>query len=176
MKTVDMGQIKFKELAVAIKVLNDSGLLAEKIPTVGKSKDKLVDAFILGVQGIPDDPKTGDWTGPVDAAKYYQEIVITDSPATDSSAPVTTKHHDKQKSAPGVTKEKKSRIDVATEVIAAIKDSVLVSDLVDKVGKGYLSSGGKDNPNDTKAYLKMALTVAEKLGYIQVVEGLVTKL
>lgn len=79
-KTIELAKINFKELAAAIKELNDSGKLKERINTVGTSKDKLVKAFIDGVQSIPDD-KEGDWMGPEPVAAYYQKITLAEEEA-----------------------------------------------------------------------------------------------
>jgi hypothetical protein len=70
----DLGEIKFKELAVEMKRLNDSGLIAEKINAVGKTKEELVDLFVKAVQAIPDD-ENGNWTGPAETAEYYMSIL-----------------------------------------------------------------------------------------------------
>jgi len=42
-----------KELGAAVKVLNDSGLIKEKIKIVGQAKETLVNAFVEAVKGIP---------------------------------------------------------------------------------------------------------------------------
>jgi hypothetical protein len=73
-KLIEMGEIKFKELAANIKVLNDSGMISEKINAIGKTKGELVDLFVDRVQGIPDD-ENGNWTGPEEVAAYYMTLL-----------------------------------------------------------------------------------------------------
>lgn len=77
MSTIDLKEIKFKELSAAVKALNESGCLEEKILTAGVSKEALVEKFLAAVEGIPDNDK-GEWTGPEAAGDYYNRIVITE--------------------------------------------------------------------------------------------------
>lgn len=48
-----MEEIKLKKLAATVQVLNDSGLIKEKIKVIGQPKEKLVTAFIEAVKAIP---------------------------------------------------------------------------------------------------------------------------
>ncbi|MDD5053497.1 MAG: hypothetical protein PHO27_12250 [Sulfuricurvum sp.] len=77
-KLVDMKEIRFKDLAVEVKRLNDSGILADKIPgLVGKSKEEVVDLFVKAVQSIPDD-ENGNWTGPKETGTYYMSLLVAE--------------------------------------------------------------------------------------------------
>jgi hypothetical protein len=98
---VDIKEIKFKELAAAVAVLNESGLLKELIKTVGVTKEAIVKSFVAGVQSISDD-KDGNWTGPQEAADYYGKIVIPDK----------TKEEEKSSKKKGskAPKEKKEKV------------------------------------------------------------------
>lgn len=117
---VDANEIKFKELAAAVKALNDSGLLAKSILTVGVNKEAIIKAFVEGVQSIPDD-KAGNWTGPEEVADYYSKIVVPDpGKEKDAKAP-----KEKKEKAPKEKKEKKppgekgqSSVDVMKELLA----------------------------------------------------------
>lgn len=73
---VKMEEIKFKELAAAVKLLNDSGCLKDdgKVVTVGQTKDKIVADFVKAVQSVSDDAE-GNWKGPEAVADYYNKIV-----------------------------------------------------------------------------------------------------
>ena len=91
---ISMVEIKFKELAAAVKLVNDSGLLEKKIATVSSNKEKIVDDFVAAVISIHDDPETGEWKGPVEVAEYYNKIVMPDS---DVAEPVVEKSKPKAK-------------------------------------------------------------------------------
>jgi hypothetical protein len=78
-KTIELEKIKFKELAAAIKAINDSGVIENKIMTIGKTKEDLVKTFIDTIQSIPDG-EDGSWTGPEAAGEYYNKIVSVDPP------------------------------------------------------------------------------------------------
>lgn len=80
MSTIDLKEIKFKELSAAVKALNESGCLEEKILTVGVSKEALVEKFLAAVEGIPDNNKD-EWTGPKEAGEYYNKIVVIEEGA-----------------------------------------------------------------------------------------------
>jgi hypothetical protein len=47
------GEIKLKQLAAAVKILNDSGLTKEKIKIIGQEKETIVKAFVEAVKAIP---------------------------------------------------------------------------------------------------------------------------
>lgn len=83
MSTIDLKEIKFKELSAAVKALNESGCLEEKILTVGVSKEALVEKFLAAIEGIPDNDK-GEWTGPEVAGNYYNKIVIAENDIVDA--------------------------------------------------------------------------------------------
>lgn len=110
-KLIEMGDIKFKELASEIKRLNDSGLVEQKINAVGKTKEELVDLFVKAVQAIPDDAD-GNWAGPEETAKYYMTLL---APAEDKKAAGNKSVGKKVK---GVKKEK----DVAGSKAAGINE------------------------------------------------------
>lgn len=129
-KTIELAKINFKELAAAIKVLNDSGELKEKINTVGTAKDKLVAAFIDGVQSIPDD-KNGDWTGPEAAAVYYQKIVIPEEEAEVPPKAKAEKAKDPKAKAP---KAKAPKADKGPGVIASILAIIMSKGPIDQDG------------------------------------------
>uniref|UniRef100_A0A6M3LV04 Uncharacterized protein n=1 Tax=viral metagenome TaxID=1070528 RepID=A0A6M3LV04_9ZZZZ len=93
---VKMEEIKFKELAAAVKILNDSKLLEKPIATVGTTKEAIVNDFIKAVQLIPDD-EDGNWTGPVEVANYYTSILVVPPPEE-------TKGKTKEEKAPKVPK------------------------------------------------------------------------
>jgi hypothetical protein len=82
---ISMEMIKFKQLSAAVKILNDSKLLPKPIMTVGQTKELIVKAFVDAVQSIPDD-KDGNWTGPVEVATYYSEIVVPEPVADEPKA------------------------------------------------------------------------------------------
>lgn len=46
-------EIKLKELAAAVKILNDSGLIKEKVKIIGQAKEIVVKAFVEAVKAIP---------------------------------------------------------------------------------------------------------------------------
>lgn len=48
-----MEEIKMKELGTVVKILNDSGLIEEKIKIIGQSKENLVSAFVVACKSIP---------------------------------------------------------------------------------------------------------------------------
>jgi len=165
-----------------VKVLNDSKLLTKQIATVGQTKDAIVNAFVAGVQSIPDD-QDGNWTGPAEVADYYGRIVVPDPPASAPPAakakatkPASAKPAPAPKPAKAPAEKKKGRIDVAADVLADLQGKKSIPDLVKAVGEGYVAAGGNDNPIDTRTYLKMALTVAERLGVITIDGDDVTKL
>jgi len=117
---VDVKEIKFKELAAAVKVLNDSGLLIKTIATVGVTKEVIVKAFVEGVQSIPDD-QDGNWTGPEDVADYYSKIVLPD-PETEPGKKKEKEPKAQKEKKEKVPKEKgeksKSSLEVMKELIA----------------------------------------------------------
>lgn len=126
---IPIDQIKFKELAAAIKVLNESGLVEKKIPTVGVSRDELVKQFVNAVQAIPDDPDTGDWTGPAEVGNYYMSLL----------APAATKEKEKtsgSKKDKGATKGAgaKDKGEAKPGVIASILDIIKEKGPVDLAG------------------------------------------
>jgi hypothetical protein len=126
-KTIEQEKIKFKELAKAIKALNDSDLLETKIATVGKAKEELVKLFIAGVQAVPDDAD-GNWTGPDEVAAYYMEITVAEEVA-EQPVDVKTKKAPKaeKEKAPKAAKEKAPK--VAKEKAAKPGKAVKNSDL-----------------------------------------------
>ena len=79
MSTIDLKEIKFKELSAAVVALNNSECFKgkEKIATVGVSKIALVEAFLAAVENVPDNEK-GEWTGPEAAGDYYNKIVVVE--------------------------------------------------------------------------------------------------
>ena len=81
MSTIDLKEIKFKELSAAVVALNNSECFKgkEKIATVGVSKIALVEAFLAAVENVPDNEK-GEWTGPQVAGDYYNKIVVVEDP------------------------------------------------------------------------------------------------
>ena len=81
MSTIDLKEIKFKELSAAVVALNNSECFKgkEKIATVGVSKIALVEAFLAAVENVPDNEK-GEWTGPQVAGNYYNKIVVVEDP------------------------------------------------------------------------------------------------
>lgn len=100
---VSMELIKFKELAAAVKTLNDSGLVEKQIMTVGQTKESIVKSFVSAVQAIPDDAE-GNWTGPVEVAEYYEKIVVKEPQSTDKKDKTTKEKKEKP------TKEKKEKV------------------------------------------------------------------
>ena len=145
-KTIEIEKIKFKELATAIKVLNESGLLEEKIATVGKSKDELVKLFIGAVQAVPDDAE-GNWTGPAAVAEYYQSIVVTDAvEAPEEKQKKEKAPKEKKEKAP---KEEKGRLDMTLQ---AIKDKgnepFKREDIANIASAAYEALGGRNNPTE----------------------------
>lgn len=123
-KLVSMDQIKFKELATAIKALNTSAPvengIIQKIATVGKSKEELVRMFLDAVQTIPDDPETGEWAGPDAAGDYYNKIMVEqpDEPAPTTGAEKPVK--EKKEKEPKEKKEKvfkKSGVTRVTQLV-----------------------------------------------------------
>lgn len=85
MSTIDLKEIKFKELSAAVVALNNSECFKgkEKIATVGVSKIALVEAFLAAVENVPDNEK-GEWTGPEAAGDYYNKIVIAENEVVDT--------------------------------------------------------------------------------------------
>ena len=79
MSTIDLKEIKFKELSAAVTALNKSECFKdkEKIQIVGISKIELVESFLKAVESVPDDEK-GEWTGPKEAGDYYNKIVVVE--------------------------------------------------------------------------------------------------
>jgi len=158
-KTIELARINFKELAAAIKVLNDSGELKEKINTVGTAKDKLVAAFIDGVQSIPDD-KNGDWTGPEAAAAYYQKIVV---PEEEAEVPPKEAKAGKAPKAPKAPKAKTGKIakaDKGPGVIASILAIITSKGPIDQDGiLGELKSMFPD-----RDAVKMKKTIYAQIG------------
>jgi hypothetical protein len=113
---VDVKEIKFKELAAAVKVLNDSGLLVKTIATVGVTKEAIVKAFVEGVQSVPDD-QDGNWTGPEEVADYYSKIVIPD-PGIETGKKEKVPKEKKEKVPKQKGEKSKSSLEVMKELIA----------------------------------------------------------
>jgi translation initiation factor 1 (eIF-1/SUI1) len=75
-----MEEIKMKELAAALKILNDSGLIEKPLKMIGQSKIKLVSAFVAAVKAIP-----GGGSGkncPEKVSDYYNLIMKDEKPET----------------------------------------------------------------------------------------------
>lgn len=96
--------VKFKELAAAVKLLNDSGLLEKPILTVGVSKEVIIEEFLKGVLSVPDDAD-GNWTGPKEVAEYYEKIVLPDPKVVEEEKKMA-----KKEKAPKEPKEKKEKV------------------------------------------------------------------
>lgn len=184
-KTIEIEKIKFKELAAAIKVLNDSGKMDPKIPTVAKSKDELVQLFVDGVQAIPDDAN-GDWTGPAPAAVYYQKITIAEEVSVPPKAEKAIKEpkalKEKKEKVVKEPKEKvpgkKSRLEVTGESLKGQledDDSIPVSDAVAAADKAYALETGKANEKEAKWAMNVTLSVLKGFGTITVADGIILK-
>ena len=177
-KTIEMEKIKFKELALAVKQLNECDLLKSKINTVGKSKEEIVNLFIDGVQSIPDDAE-GNWNGPEAAALYYQSIVVpeevADNPKKEKGEPKAAK---KKSGAPKAEKAaKKNRIEATGECLFAClgSGSANVDDVATAANAFYAKEGGKANEKEAKWALNVALSVLKGFGAISVADGVITK-
>lgn len=127
-KLIEIGEIKFKELASAINALNESGLIEPKIKTVGKSKEELIKVFVSTVQSIGDDETTGEWKGPVEAGEYYNKIMV-DEPAAPET-PVQEKKKREKKS----NTEKKEKSPSGSGIIASILEFIKENGPITKEG------------------------------------------
>ena len=170
-KTIEVEKIKFKELAKAIKELNDSGKLENKIITVGKSKDDLIKSFLENVQAIPDDDE-GNWTGPEAAAVYYQAITIAEEVAEKPPKAEKAKKEPKAPKEPKVKKEKplrgKTRVESFCDSINQLKGACTIDELVIATNNDYMASGGKDNAKQTKHLISVMMPVAIRFGKVRV--------
>lgn len=101
---VNLDKVNFKELSEKINLLNESGLLAKKMGKIGKTKEQLVEEFVAAVNGIPDDKETGEWTGPLEVAEYYN--TITETVQEEKPKPEKVEKPPKEKKAPKEKKEK----------------------------------------------------------------------
>lgn len=178
-KAIAMENIKFKELAAQIKVLNDSKLLEKPIATVGASKEILVAAFMAAVLAIPDDAK-GDWTGPNSVAEYYQKITIADVPATatkpgkPAKAPKAEKAPKEPKEPKPAKERKKGRLFISAAVLANASGQT-VKELTDLADAEYVKEGGKANDKEASWAMKTVLASVEAFDILTVVDGTVTR-
>jgi len=175
-KLIEMGDIKFKELASEIKRLNDSGLVEQKINAVGKTKEELVDLFVKGVQAIPDDSE-GNWTGPDEIAKYYMTLLAPVAEVKKKAVAVD-KQSKKKTTEPKKKDEKdkkKGRLELAAETIYNA-NNVSVEELINMANDQYVANGGSDNVKESGWAIKMAIRVLTSYQILTITDGLIVKL
>lgn len=175
-KIIKIEDIKFKELSAAIKAINDSGKLPDKIVAVGKSKEDLVNLFIGAVQAIPD-AEDGTWTGPDAAAEYYQKITVPDeapaAPAAGTKKGGAAKT--KTPSAPKEPKEKKKgRLFISASILAKAKGET-VTDLIKAADAEYAKEGGKANEKEAAWAMKTVLAAVEAFDLFAIADGKITR-
>ena len=153
-----MEEIKFKELAGVIKILNDSGKLDNKIPTVSKTKEDLVASFVAAVQAIPDDAE-GNWTGPDAAALYYQKITIPEAVAEKAKKdkPAPKAKAGKEPKAPVEKKDVYTRIASIVDTIKANGNKV-TENLAKEADALYVEKSGK-NTNEKESKWAQGMVV-----------------
>ena len=194
MSTIDLKEIKFKELSAAVTALNKSECFKdkEKIQIVGISKIELVESFLKAVESVPDDEK-GEWTGPKEAGDYYNKIVVVeeaevveviekevieetteievevDKIAEDKEIKGVEKHSDaaKEKKVLGKGKKKKSRFDVAIEIIDKLPKGATKKEWVDLANFNYNKTGGKDNKSEFIWAIGIIIEILNKFDLIE---------
>ncbi|MBU0778311.1 hypothetical protein KKH23_10090 [Patescibacteria group bacterium] len=159
---IEIKQIKFKELAAAVKVLNDSGFLKEAIPTVGQSKEAIVRAFVRSVQAIPDDAD-GNWTGPAEVADYYEKIVILPPPAV--VAEEKKEKNEKAKKEPKEKKELKEKIPKEKSVssIDLMKELLAKKTSDAEITKVFTEKFQKKDPKVTADFVEKRIKIYKNL-------------
>jgi hypothetical protein len=180
---IDMTKVKFKELSAAVKLLNDSNLLAAKIPTVGATKEATVKAFTEAVQNIQDDDD-GNWLGPVEVANYYNSIVtpVTEPEKTEEkpSTKATEKAPAKEKTKPDAKKETEkkkenfTRVDSIYQVIAKSKGNINIKTIGAEANKIYAATGKKDNEVESKFVTGYVLNTIVAFGIGEIKDGMLT--
>jgi len=158
--------VKFKELAAAVKLLNDSGLLEKPILTVGVSKEVIINEFLKGVLAVPDD-KEGNWTGPKEVAEYYEKIVLPDPKVVEEEKKMADKKEKKEK-APKVPKEKKEKKEKAPK--EKVKSSVeVMKDLLNEkatdaaILKVFTEKLTKKDPKATPDFIAKRVAIYKNL-------------
>ena len=129
---VVMESIKFKELAAAVKLLNDSGLVEKPILTIGQTKEMIVKTFVAAVQAIPDD-ENGDWTGPAEVAEYYEKIVAKEPDPKKKGGDKMTKEKAPKEKKEKVKKEKVEGQESRPKMLARIATAMGAKVTIEKL-------------------------------------------
>ena len=139
-----MEEIKMKQLGQAAKVLNDSGLIKEKIKIIGQAKEIVVKAFVEAVKAIPVEKR------PKAVTEFYNLImpqpIKVEKPAKKEPEPVKVEK---------VEKIKKVGVGIISTIVSSIQKKALTKSEILEI----LVSKFPDRPADG-----MKATVSIQLG------------